>query len=633
MFIISPPAVHLGMRVRPGVSDMGRTGGVCALTAYHAHHRMTSVRKGASLEASTASADSAAAGAIVAALARAGTRLMFGVPGGGPNLDVVGAAEAAGLRFVLAHAETAATIMAATSADLTGTPGAVVVTRGPGLASAVNGIAHAALDRLPVVVIADTVAATRISHQRIDQGALGRSVAKAAVAVSGPPTAARAVATALAAPPGPVIANMDDGKANEQGSPWMDDGAADQRGPRRVQNGVEVQTLQAGQDMAARAGRAILAEAVAGARRPVLLLGTGAIPRTAAVRDALDGRGIPALHTYRARGVLPDSGAEAAGLVTGGTMEWPLLSAADLIVGLGVDEAEMIPARWDYAARTILVSEPGAPPSRGWFTGATELTMPLAEALDVLAAGPGGTTEWPADAGRAARADAARRLAAAAVAAPGRLAPQQVVATARACVPPETIATVDAGAHMLAAMPLWDVPQPKMLLTSSGLATMGYALPAAIAAALCRPQTQGAPEAPVLAFTGDGGLGMTLAEIETAVRLSLRVIVIVFNDAALSLIKIKQKPAGHGGDEAVRYRPVSFAAAAAAMGAAGAAVTSERELAAALADALARPGPTVIDAGVDPAGYPAIMDLSRGQAGRRSVPGIGRANPVKEHAQ
>jgi PPOX class probable F420-dependent enzyme len=74
---------------------------------------------------------------------------MFGVPGGGPNLDVVRAAEAAGLRFILAHGETTATIMAATSADLTGTPGAVVVTRGPGLASAVNGIAHAALDRLP----------------------------------------------------------------------------------------------------------------------------------------------------------------------------------------------------------------------------------------------------------------------------------------------------------------------------------------------------------------------------------------------------------------------------------------------------------------------------------------------------
>jgi len=593
------------------------------------------------LEASTAPA---AAEAIVAALAQAGTRLMFGVPGGGPNLDVVGAAEAAGLRFVLAHGETAATIMAATSADLTGAPGAVVVTRGPGLASAVNGIAHAALDRLPVVVIADTVAAAdagRISHQLIDQAALGRSVAKAAVTVAGRPAAAGAVAIARAAPAGPVIANMDDSAAGQDGLP----------GRRRVENGVEAQTLRAAEDAAARAvlaeavlaeaapaeaapaeaapAEAALAEAVRAARRPVLLLGTGAIPRTAAVRDALAGSGLPALHTYRARGVLPDSAAEAAGLVTGGTMEWPLLSAADLVVGLGVDEAEMIPARWDYAARTILVTERGAPPPGGWFTGATALSLPIADAAKVLAtlaSRPSGH-DWPPDAGRAARQDAARRLAAAAVAAPGRLAPQQVVATARACTPPETIATVDAGAHMLVAMPLWEVPEPGRLLVSSGLATMGYALPAAIAAALC------APRAPVLAFTGDGGLGMTLAEIETAVRLSLRVVVIVFNDAALSLIKIKQRPAGQGGEEAVRYRPVSFAAAAAAMGAAGAAVTTERELAAALADALARPGPTVIDACVDPACYPAVMDLSRGQAGRRSVPGISRASQPKEHAR
>jgi len=584
------------------------------------------LKRGASLEASTAPA---AAESIVAALVQAGTRLMFGVPGGGPNLDVVGAAEAAGLRFVLAHGETAATIMAATSADLTGTPGAVVVTRGPGLASAVNGIAHAALDRLPLLVVADTIPAAqsgRISHQRIDQTALGRSVAKAALAVGGPRAAARAVATTLAPPPGPVIANMDDTAADQDGLPSR----------RRAENGVEAQTLRTAEDTAARSGRAVLAEALRTARRPVVLLGTGAIPRTAAVREALAGRGVPALHTYRARGVLPDSAAEAAGLVTGGTMEWPLLSAADLIVGLGVDEAEMIPARWDYPARTILVTEPGAAPPGGWFTGATTLSLPIAGAAEVLARAPG--HGWAPDAGRAARRDAARRLTATAAAAPGRLAPQQVVATARACAPPETIATVDAGAHMLVAMPLWEVPAPRMLLTSSGLATMGYALPAAIAAALCLqtqglPQTQGAPEAPVLAFTGDGGLGMTLAEIETAVRLSLRVVVIVFNDAGLSLIKIKQRAAGQGGEEAVRYRPVSFAAAAAAMGAAGTAVTTEPELAAALTDALARPGPTVIDASVDPACYPAVMDLSRGQAGRRSVPGISRAAHVKEHAR
>ncbi len=592
------------------------------------------------MEASTARAPGQAvpadpaAEAIVRALAGAGTRLMFGVPGGGPNLDVVGAAAAAGLRFVLARGETAAVIMAATYAGLTGAPGAVVVTRGPGLASAVNGIAHAALDRLPVVVIADTVLAAdadRISHQRIDQAALGRSVAKAAVTVGGRgagEAARRIVRTALTAPAGPVIATMDDtaqagrpdGSAAHGRAP--DGSAADGRGP----------------DGSGAAGNAsYLAAAVGAARRPVLLLGTGAIPHTAEIRRALAGRGIPALHTYRARGIVPDPAAEAAGLVTGGTTEWPLLSAADLIVGLGVDEAEMIPARWDYPARTILVTEPGTGPAAamgdGYFTGATNLEMPLAGTAGVLADAP--AHDWPPGAGRAAQADAAARLAAAAVAAPGRLAPQQVVTTVRAHTPAETIAAVDAGAHMLVAMPLWEVPEPHRLLVSSGLATMGYALPAAIAAALC------APRVPVVAFTGDGGLGMTLAEIETAVRLSLRVVVIVFNDAALSLIKIKQKPAGQGGEEAVSYRPVSFAAAAAALGAAGAAVSTERDLAAALAAALRRPGPTVIDASVDPAGYPAIMDLSRGQAGRRIVPGLSRAprcprgqpNPKKERAQ
>jgi acetolactate synthase-1/2/3 large subunit len=165
-------------------------------------------------------------------------------------------------------------------------------------------------------------------------------VAKTAITVAGPRAAAGAVAIALAAPAGPVIANMDDS-------------AADQDGP-----GASAPPTAAGD--ASVLAEAVLAEAVRRARRPVVLLGTGAIPATAAVRDALAGRGIPALHTYRARGVLPDSAAEAAGLVTGGTMEWPLLSAADLIVGLGVDEAEMIPERWDFIAARTIPRGPGA---------------------------------------------------------------------------------------------------------------------------------------------------------------------------------------------------------------------------------------------------------------------------------
>lgn len=544
----------------------------------------------------------AGAGAIVAALARAGTRVIFGVPGGGPNLDVVGAATAAGLRFVLAHGETAATVMAATYADLTGAPGAVLVTRGPGLASAVNGIAHAALDRLPVIVIADTVRsaeADRISHQRLDQAALSRSVAKAAVTVGGnraDDAAAHALRLALASPAGPVVVLMDDSAT----------------GPDILRpNGQAV----AGQDTQALSEAQELARALRAARRPVVLVGRGASGHTVAIRVALRGSGLPVLHTYRARGIMPDSEGEAAGLITGGTMEWPLLAAADLIVGLAVDEAEMIPAPWAYRGPTLLVTGDPAGGSAGrgeatYFTGARELAVPLPEAIELLG-GVGRRHDWPDAAGRGARDAVARRLASAACAGPGRLAPQQVAATVRAHAPDDCVATVDAGAHMLAVMPLWEVDEPGRLLISSGLATMGFALPAAVAAALC------APERAVVAFTGDGGLGMTLAEIETAVRLGLRIVVVVFNDATLSLIKIKQQPAGQGGGEAVDYGPVSFARAAEAMGAAAVTVGAEDELAKALAGALDRDGPTVIDALVDPAGYPMIMDLSRGEAGRQ----------------
>jgi acetolactate synthase-1/2/3 large subunit len=582
----------------------------------------------------------AGATAIVAALARAGTRVVFGVPGGGPNLDVVGAAAAAGLRFVLTHTETAAAIMAATSADLTGTPGAALVTRGPGLASAINGIAHAALDRLPLVVVADTVRATeagRVSHQRLDQGALGRPVAKAVLTVGGGqagPAAAQAVRQALAAPPGPVVALMDDeapggdGARAEDAAPDPDGGRPDPDGGRPDPDGPAAEgppaESPAEESPAQASDLGPLATALGQARRPVLLLGAQAVAHTAAIRAAVAGRGIPALHTYRARGIVPDAGAEAGGLVTGGTMEWPLLAHADLIVGLGVDEAEMIPAAWDYPAPMVLVSEWPAgrcsAGATGYFTGATTLTASLPAAIDLLAAWvPATGPRWAPGAGRAARAEAARGLAEAAVAVPGTLAPQQVATVARTRTPPDTIATVDAGAHMLAVMPLWEVDEPRRLLISSGLATMGFALPAAIAAALCSPGQ------PVVSFTGDGGLGMTLAEIETAVRLRLRIVVIVFNDATLSLIKIKQRAAGQGGAEAVDYGPVSFAGVATAMGAAAAAAGTEAELATALDAALRRDGPTVIDVAVDPACYPAVMELSRGDAGRRDVPGLTEA--------
>ena len=105
--------------------------------------------------------------------------------------------------------------------------------------------------------------------------------------------------------------------------------------------------------------------------------------------------------------------------------------------------------------------------------------------------------------------------------------------------------TVDAGAHMFPATMLWPVSEPNGMLISNGLSTMGFALPAAIGAALV--EREGAPGAihdhdgPVVALTGDGGLLMCAGELLTAVRERLRVVTIVFSDASLSLIDIKQQ--------------------------------------------------------------------------------------------
>ena len=309
------------------------------------------------------------------------------------------------MRFVLAHGETAATIMAATVADLTGTPGAVVVTRGPGLASAVNGIAHAALDRLPVLVIADTVPARdrdRISHQRIDQDALGRSVAKATVTLGArePERAADlAVRLSVTPPAGPVVVTMDPDAEEASTGP----------GPQ--------------EEAAPPADLTPLAAALRDARRPAVLLGLGAISHARAVRAALAGSGIPALPTYRARGVMPDSSAEAAGLLSGGTVESPLLAAADLIVGLGADPVELIPAAWDYPARTLLVTEYPAG-SAAYFTGGRELIAPLPAALEILREHRAAGNDWNAAAGRTAKQHAAGRLRRAGPpAAPGSLKP------------------------------------------------------------------------------------------------------------------------------------------------------------------------------------------------------------------
>ena len=163
-----------------------------------------------------------------------GSKFVFGLPGGGNNLDVVGAAESVGLEFILAHGETSAAIMASTYAEISGKPCACLVTRGPGTASAVNGLAQAALDRQPLILLTDAVSScdwARISHQRIDQRELMHPVAKWSVVLgsSSPEnTMAAALATAIQPRPGPVHLDLDPSANGVASPPGPPSGAVDE---------------------------------------------------------------------------------------------------------------------------------------------------------------------------------------------------------------------------------------------------------------------------------------------------------------------------------------------------------------------------------------------------------------------
>jgi acetolactate synthase-1/2/3 large subunit len=158
-------------------------------------------------------------------------------------------------------------------------------------------------------------------------------------------------------------------------------------------------------------------------------------------------------------------------------------------------------------------------------------------------------------------------------------------------------------------MPLWDTEEPGEVLISSGLATMGFALPAAIAAAIAYPERR------TVCFVGDGGLGMALAELETVARLGLPITVVVFNDSALSLIAIKQKSEGNGGSGAITYRETDFALIGEGSGLPSVRVERPEDLDRELARTFAGDGPALLDVRVDPTGYRHILDAIRGPRG------------------
>ncbi|MCB9944385.1 MAG: thiamine pyrophosphate-binding protein [Geminicoccaceae bacterium] len=462
-------------------------------------------------------------------LAEAGCRHAFGIPGG-EVLAIIDALEAAGITFHLAKHETAAGFMAEACWHRTGAPGILVATVGPGLSNAINVIANARLDRVPLIVIAGAVDADdRLSytHQVIDHARLVEPAVKGSFelnAVRPDLVAERALALAGDPRPGPVLIDV----------PIRVAAMSVEGAGRKLRRPPVGASGPAEGDALARA-RSWLAQS----RRPLMIAGFDAVIDDAgpAIRDFVERFRVPVIQTYKAKGILdedhPMALAPAALSPVADARLKPVIECADLIILAGYDAVEMRPSwqnPWDETTKRVVEFSATANDHYMHQAGLF-FVCDTGAGLRALAGGgaePSG--QWSDEEIAGLRS---------AVLEPFRIdeewGPAAITDVARKVLPPETIATVDAGAHRILFNQVWRCPQPRTLLQSNGLCTMGGAMPLAIGARIAEPGR------PAVAFFGDGGLLMFTGELATCSELGLPVIFVVFVDRSLALIEKKQR--------------------------------------------------------------------------------------------
>lgn len=462
---------------------------------------------------------------LVECLEQEGVKYIFGIPGE-ENLDLMNAIEKSSIQFITTRHEQGAAFMADVYGRLTGKTGVCLSTLGPGATNLVTGVADANLDGAPVLAITGQVATDRMhltAHQYLDLEKVFEPITKRTKQILRPDTVPEIVRLAFkyaeSEKPGAVHIDLPDNiaKMPAQGVPM-----------RRVVPEKGIASYKSIERAARRISRA---------KRPLILAGYSAVRDGAAqaITEFATELKIPVANTMMAKGIIPFDNPYSMWTIGIPQRDYinQIFDEADTIIGIGYDIVECFPRKWnpDNNHKIIHIGNQAAHINKR-YQPEVQVVGDISDSLyEIMRRSERETEpEFALEIKKKIQADHDQYEFDDAF----PMKPQRLLHDVRKVMGKDDILVSDVGAHKMWIARHYNCYQPNTCIISNGFASMGIAIPGAVAAKLVYPEKK------VLAVTGDGGFMMNMQELETASRIGAGFVTLILNDSSYGLIKWKQ---------------------------------------------------------------------------------------------
>lgn len=520
---------------------------------------------------------------IVQCLESEGVKYIFGIPGE-ENLTFLHALKGSKIKFITTRHEQGAAFMADVYGRLTGTPGVCLSTLGPGATNLMTGVADANMDGAPLVAITGQAGTDRmhlVSHQHLDLISMFAPITKWNKQIVRPDTAPeiirKAFKLAIGEKPGAVHIDLPENIASMAvlGRPLA-------HGDNEKSYATYTSIKRA-------------ADAISSAKNPVIIAGNGIIRSKAskALIEMVEKLRIPVANTFMAKGVVSYKNPLSLWSIGLAQRDYVnrFFEKVDLVIAVGYDIVEYDPKKWNKNEniKIIHIAEENAEVNKCYIPE-VEVIGDISYSINEISALAHRVLEPVVALHIKTKMEANYESYANDFSYP--MKPQKILYDLRKVMGDDDIVISDVGAHKMWIARHYRAVKPNTCLISNGFASMGIAVPGAVAAKLVNPQRK------VVAVTGDGGFMMNSQEIETALRIKTPFVTLIFNDACYGLIKWKQQDR-YGEDMNVRFTNPDFVMYAEAMGAKGYRITKAEDLIPTLKEALAQNIPAIIDCPVD----------------------------------